>query len=80
LIEAPVLGVADLLTGGAGLDLEVRSGDLEIVVLITKDRELAGSLVPTARLLQCLRDGVRFVATVTHTDDGRIDLEVTAAP
>jgi hypothetical protein len=43
------------------------------------DREvLAGSVVPTIRLLQCMHDGVAFVAEVLSAADGIVELGVRA--
>src|SRR4051794_10011176 len=78
-LEGPVPGVADRLNVGDVLSVELREGPPVIVALVAGDGADAGSIVPIARLLGCLRDGVPFTAKVESASGGSIMVEVRAA-
>jgi hypothetical protein len=61
------------------LDLDLRDGPPRTVVLVDQTGRDAGAIVATGRLIECLQDGVRFVAIVTQVRGGAIWLEVRAA-
>ena len=70
LLDAPVHGVAETLRVGDVLALELQEGPPPVVALNAPSGSLAGSVVPTVRLLECLRQGVPFEARVTATNGG----------
>lgn len=78
-LEGPVPGVADLLQVNDELDVELRDGPPRVVVLIDREGREAGAIAPIGRLIQCLQDGVSFVAVVTQVRGAAIWLEVRAA-
>jgi hypothetical protein len=78
-LESPVPGVAELLKVDDELDLDLRDGPPRTVVLVDRAGRDAGAIVATGRLIECLQDGVRFVASVTQIRGGAIWLEVRAA-
>lgn len=78
-LEGPVPGVADRLGVGDVLRVELREGPPVIVALVTGDGADAGSIVPIARLVGCLREGIRFAAEVKTASGGSILVEVEAA-
>ena len=75
-LEAPVPGVADLLAAGDVLTVELDPGPPEVAAILQSDGSLAGSIVPTVRLLECLRQGVTFEAEVKSADGGSRYLEL----
>jgi hypothetical protein len=78
LLQAPVPDVVETLEIGDVLVLQLREGPPEVVALLSEAGDLAGSLVPTVRLMECLRQGVSFEAEVTVIDGGYVELDVTA--
>lgn len=79
-LEAPVAGVADTAEVGDVMSVELRDGAPAVVALLHLGA-LAGSVVPTVRLLECLRQGVLFEAEVVATDGGgSVRVEVRAVP
>jgi hypothetical protein len=78
-VEGPVPGVADQLAVGDVLNVDLREGTPVIVALVNGDGADVGSIVPTARLLGCLRDGVPFAAEIESASGGSIKVEVRAA-
>lgn len=80
-LEAPVPGVADELGVGALLSVVLEEGPPPVVALHTSSGALAGSIVPTVRLLECLRQAVPFTAEVTGVGGGgSVRVEVRAVP
>jgi hypothetical protein len=79
-LEAPVPGVANLLTGGDLLQVVLRDEQPPLVVAVDQAGRDAGGIVPTGRLIECLRQGFRFEAEVTSRNGGAIRIEVRAAP
>lgn len=79
MLEAPVAEVVAALVEGAVLDLALEDGPPPVVAL-TLAGALAGSIVPTGRLLECLRSGVAFQAIARSIDGGAVRLEVKASP
>jgi hypothetical protein len=77
-LEAPVPGVADLLAAGDVLTVQLDPGPPEVAAILQSDGSLAGSIVPTVRLLECLRQGVAFEAEVQSADGGAVYLEIRA--
>jgi hypothetical protein len=78
-LEAPVPGVADVLKVGDILSVQLRDGDPPAVALVTDTGALAGSVVPTVRLLDCLRQGVPYKAEVQEAAAGIVHVEVKAS-
>ncbi|MCF6506869.1 hypothetical protein E9549_05540 [Blastococcus sp. MG754426] len=78
-LEGPVPGVADHLPVGDVLTVQLQDGSPVIVALITAGGQIAGSVVPTGRLLTCLRQGVPFLAHVRSAVGGAIQVEIRAA-
>lgn len=78
-LEAPVAGVVELLEVGAVLSAALGLGPPEVVAILSAEGSVAGSVVPTARLLECLRQGVKFIVKVIAVDGGAITLEIRAA-
>lgn len=78
-LEGPVPGVADHLAVGDVLILQLQDGSPVIVALVTSGGQIAGSIVPTGRLLNCLRQGVPFLAEVRGAAGGAIQVEIRAA-
>lgn len=79
-LEAPVPGVADLLQTGDRLALVLEDGPPAMVVVVDKEGREAGAISPIGRLLECMQQGVPFVAMVKSVRGGAIWLEVQAAP
>jgi hypothetical protein len=79
-LEAPVPGVADALTVGDILRLELQAGPPEVVAAVTATGVLAGAVAPTMRLLECLHQDVAFEAEVRSANHGAVQLEVRAVP
>lgn len=80
-LEAPVPGVADSLAVGDLLSVVLDEGPPPVVALHTPSGVLAGSVVPTMRLLECLRQAVPFSAEVTSVGGGgAVRVEVRAIP
>ncbi|MDT7571084.1 MAG: hypothetical protein QOE05_1258 [Actinomycetota bacterium] len=77
-IEAPIPGVADALSPGDILAVELRTGSVDIVVLVDASGQDAGSIIATGRLLECLRQGAPFEAGVMTVRGGAIQVEVRA--
>jgi hypothetical protein len=77
-IEAPVPGVADQLQPGDTLTVLLRQGPPDLVVTVDNQDREAGGISPTTRLLDCLRQGVPFQATVLTIHGGAIQVEVQA--
>lgn len=78
-LEAPVPGVADALSVGDVLNVVLHEGPPPVVAL-NAPTGLAGSVVPTLRLLDCLRRGVAFEAEVHSASGGAVRVEVRAVP
>jgi hypothetical protein len=78
-IEAPVPCVADALSTGDVLGVELRTGAVDIVVLVDGSGDDAGSIIATGRLLDCLRQGAQFQADVLSVRGGAIQVEVRPA-
>ena len=78
-LQGLVPGVADQLTVGAILDVALHEGPPPVVALTTNAGEVAGSVVPIGRLLECLRQGVRYVAEVRSGDPGAVLVDIQAA-
>lgn len=79
-LEAPVPGVADLLTGDDLLQVVLREGQPPLVVAVDQAGQDAGGIVPTGQLIDCLRRGFRFEAEVTSRNGGAIQIQVRAVP
>ena len=79
-LEAPVPGIADALLVGEILSVELREGPPPVVALLSAGGELAGSVVPTVRFLECLRQAVLFEAEVRSASGGAVQVEVRAVP
>jgi hypothetical protein len=77
-IEAPVPGVADQLGAGDTLEVRLREGPPDVVVVVDRFGREAGGISPTLRLVDCLRQGVPFLATVLSIDGGAIQVQVQA--
>jgi hypothetical protein len=77
IVEALVPGVANALLGGEILDLMLEDGPPEAVALLLAGA-LAGSIVPTVRLLECLRQGVAFAAEVMAVNGGAVRVQIRA--
>lgn len=78
-LEGPVPGVADQLTVGDVLTVQLQDGSPVIVALVTAGGQIAGSVVPTGRLLACLRQGVLFLGHVRGAAGGAVQVEIRAA-
>lgn len=76
-LEAPVPSVVATLTVGDVLAVALQPGPPPVVAL-SAPAGLAGSVVPTNRLLDCLRQGVPFEAEVTFANAGAVRVEVRA--
>lgn len=76
VLEAPVPEVADELQVGDELDLQLREGESVQVVVVDSLGRDAGAILAIGRLLECLREGFRFIAKVTSVDGGAIRVEV----
>jgi len=79
VLEAPVPGVADGLTVDDILSVQLQDGAPPAVALLTAGGALAGSVVPTMRLLECLRQGNLFQAVVLSAAGGVVRIELRAA-
>jgi hypothetical protein len=77
-LEAPVEGVVNLLTVGDLLRAVLSEGPPEVVAIVSDAGSIAGSVVPTSRLVECLKQGVEFVVRVVTIDGGAIMLEIRA--
>ena len=80
ILEAPVPGVADLLTDGDVLQVVLRDEQPPLVVAVDQAGQDAGGIVPTGQLIDCLRQGFRFEAEVTNRNGGAIRVQVRAVP
>ena len=78
-LVGPVPGVADALRVGDRLDLALHDGPPVVVVVVDEQQRQAGAIIPTGRLLECLQQGVQFLAVVKNVRGGAIWLEVQAA-
>jgi hypothetical protein len=78
-LGAPVPGVADQLAPGDTLVVLLRQGPPDLVVAVDHLGREAGGISPTARLLDCLRQGVPFQADVLTVHGGAIQVLVQAA-
>jgi hypothetical protein len=76
-LEAPVPAVVETLSVGDVLDVALQPGPPPVVALHAP-AGLAGSVVPTTRLLECLRQGVAFEAEVMSANAGAVRVEVRA--
>ena len=78
-LEAPVPAVVAAMTVGSILSVALQPGPPPVVALHDASGALAGSVVATVRLLECLRQGVRFEAEVTRLGGGgSVRLEIRA--
>lgn len=77
-LQGLVPGVADELAVGDLLDVTLQEGPPAVVALSTPAGHVAGSVVPIQRLMDCLRQGVPFVAEVRSAAPGAIQLEIRA--
>jgi hypothetical protein len=77
-IEAPVLGVADVLAPGDTLAIVLREGPLDLVVAVDNQGRDAGGISPTLQLINCLRQGVAYGATVLTVRGGAVQVEIRA--
>jgi hypothetical protein len=78
-LQGLIPGVADHLHVGEVLDVTLQEGPPAVVALITQAGQVAGSVVPTRQLLDCLRRGVSYVAEVRSAALGAIEVEIQAA-
>ena len=76
-LEAPDQDVVDTLARGDVLAVVLQEGPPPVVALHAP-AGLAGSVVPTMRLLECLRQGVAFEAEVQSVSGGAVRVEVRA--
>lgn len=77
-LEAPVFGVADELVVGDLLEVVLRDEQPPLVVAVDETGRDAGGILPTGRLIDCLRQGFRFEAEVTRRTGGAVQVEVRA--
>lgn len=78
-LDAPVAAVVATLSVGSVLSLSLQPGPPPVVALYDAAGALAGSVVATSRLLECLRQGVAFEAEVTQMPGGgSVRVEVRA--
>ena len=78
-LEAPVPGVADELEVGDLLNVVLRDGQPALVIAIDQAQREVGGILPTGRLIECLRQGFRFEAKVTRRTGGAVQIEVRTA-
>jgi 2-methylaconitate cis-trans-isomerase PrpF len=78
-LEAPVHGVADGLKTGDLLNVVLHEGPPVLVVATDASGNEAGGLLPIGQLIDCLKQGFPFVAEVTGTNGGAIQVLVRAA-
>jgi hypothetical protein len=74
-----VPGVADDLSIGDLLQVVLRDEQPPLVVAVEQTGREAGGILPTGRLIECLRQGFRFEAEVTRRIGGAVQLEVRAS-
>lgn len=77
ILEAPDPLVVRTLSVDEVLDVELDEGPPPVVKVL-KEYRVAGSVVPTARLLECLRQEETFEALVLSVTGGAVRLEVRA--
>lgn len=78
-LEAPVPVVVAALTPGDVLAVDLIEGPPTVVVLTDSAGQTAGSVIPTAQLIECLRQGVQFEAEVVSASGGAVRVEVRAS-
>lgn len=78
-LEAPVPGVANELVVGDLLDVLLQDQQPPLVIAVDQARREAGGILPTGRLIECLRQGFRFEAEVMRRIGGAVQVEVRAA-
>ncbi len=78
-LEGPVPDVVNELQLDDELRLALRDGPPTIVAVVDDQGRDAGAITPTGQLIECLRSGHEFVATVTSAEGGAIWLEIRAA-
>jgi hypothetical protein len=71
--------VADELAPGDLLEVVLRDEQPPLVVAVSQNGRDAGGILPTGRLIECLRQGFRFEAEVTSRTGGAVQVEVRAA-
>lgn len=77
-ISSPKLEVIWTIHVGDVLAVELALDQGKATIHVLKDGNVAGSLIGglTPRLRECLTQGVRFKATVSHVDGGLVQVQV----
>ncbi|MCU1445031.1 hypothetical protein [Cryobacterium sp.] len=78
-LQAPDADVVSGLSVDDDLNLVLHDGDQPVIAVMTKAGEEAGAIIPELKLIECLRLGVAFHATVNSIHGGHVLLSVHAA-
>jgi hypothetical protein len=76
-LESPNPSVTPTISTGDVLRLRLETSPVEVVIADAATG-IAGSIVPTALLLECLRSGFVYVAEVTSVAGGSIRLHISS--
>lgn len=78
-LQAPQFEVVARLAVNDELSLVLHDSDQPVIAVVTVMGEEAGAVIPDRALIDCLRLGVAFHATVTSVNGGHMMLSVRAA-
>lgn len=78
-LQAPRAEVIARLNVGDALTLALEDSDQPVIAVLTGDGKEAGAVIPDQALIDCLRRGVEFRATVRSILGSSVQLTVAAA-